>query len=221
MSESDLDDVCRLLKKLPLDDLHELGSLGMHVFQPFTRLTRDQVIGKVRCTLAKIPDRNLRLKWIARVYCFLADKMVLFPWLLYHLGSPGAGTVDFDRFHKRLLSEMQYPGSENAGVKAFNDEVFRSAFCLTGPEPLVEDHDVVCLCAWTGWPYMAIYAPKEACMVRVKKALKEVLPDDPGKLFQGLHYDLSSVYSAILRSSPGDRSASGTKMDQGLKAPQE
>ncbi|KAL1468372.1 hypothetical protein MTO96_041519 [Rhipicephalus appendiculatus] len=217
MSQSDVDDVCRLLKKLPLDDLHRLANLGMRVSPPLARLTRDQVIGKIGCALAKETDRSNRLEGVASIYCFLIDKMVLFPWSLYHLGAPGAEMSDLLRFHKRLLSAMQHPGSDNAEYNTLIGGAFRSVFCLTGPVPHVEGHDVVCLCAWDGWPYVAIYATTEACMVRVRNALEEVLPDEPRTLFQGVHFDLNSVFSALLRKTGGDGSASEIAMDQGLK----
>ncbi|KAH6924948.1 hypothetical protein HPB50_026669 [Hyalomma asiaticum] len=152
MSERDLDDLCRSLKRVPLDQLHDMANEMFNFFPRMSRLTRDEVLAKIKNALMKVSDRSARLQLVVRMYCYLIGKSVLCPWQVYCLGNPAARMEDFLNFHYRLQSAMQFRALHDADEKTLHDGVFRSALCITGPEKYSQHHEVVCLWARPEWP---------------------------------------------------------------------
>lgn len=191
--------MCQLLKRLPVDDLRNLGNTRLSCFKPMTRLTRDQAIGKIRCALTNVSDRSVRLNTVAYIYSCLIPKHVLSPWSLFYLRASAAESADYYALDQTLSDAMAFPGSDKALLKVMNETASYFVVLTTGPVPGAPDHDVVCASTWPELPFVAIHASRQTFLHRVTAALKVLLPDDPQKLFHGFHPDLSSAHSAALR----------------------
>lgn len=198
MTDQDVDVLCFYLSELPIEELRMLEYTKIFPALRLAGVTYCDAITAIRSTLKAISTLDKRREDVAWIYCWLIPRGRLHFWVLYRFSGSTAEAKDFT-LHAKIAKAFCSSSLSNAFV-ALGCERGRYACIITRePESGMEEHCVICLCAWIDMPYLAVRVAGVQDLRKLRSVLKTLLKGELDQLMIGCFQELSSAFASALR----------------------
>lgn len=198
MTDIDVDVLCLNLSHLPVEELRMLEFTKILPDMRLAGVAQRDAVAAIRRSLQDISMLGKRLNDVAWIYCWLIPRDRLHSWVLYRFSGPTADAKNFT-LHKKIANAFCSPGMSNA-FQCLTYHAGRYACLMTRePESGVEEHCVICLCAWVDIPYLAVRVAGVQDIPKLRSVLQVLLEGELYQLIIGCHQELSTAWACGVR----------------------